>query len=99
MFFYKTDKRTVVFDNPSQQRNIDVEDGARIDHLVLDKVESEGSSLKFCIFTTLPRYEVVFSFQAFVLILILTSFYNLVFFDVPCEDMSFWVSVLSGGVG
>ena len=33
------------------------------------------------------------------LILIITSLAKLVFYDVPCEEMPFWVSLLSAAVG
>ena len=69
------DERTVDFDNTSPEVTIDVEDGAGLDHLVLDNIENEASSWKFCN-STLPRSEVVF-YQALIgLMLILTIYLN-----------------------
>ena len=71
-----------------------------VNHLVFQNNQSERSSWKFCNSTTLPRSEVVFFFQAItLLILIITSLAKLVFYDVPCEDMPLWVSLLSAAVG
>ena len=40
------DERTVDFDYTSQKRNNDVEDGAGIDHLVLDNIQSERRNME-----------------------------------------------------
>ena len=75
-YFHRMDERTVDFDSTSPEVNIGVEDGTGLDHLVLDNIESEGSSWKFCNSTTLPRSEVVF-YQALIgLLLILTMYLN-----------------------
>ena len=92
--------RTVDFVDTSQGLDTGVEDGAGIDRLVLDNVGSGGSSWNFCGSKTLPRSEVVFFFQALIMLtLIPTSFYEIEFFKVSCQDMSFWVSLWSGAVG
>ena len=71
-----------------------------VNPLVSQSIQSERSSRKFCNSTALPRSEVVFFFQAVtLLILIINSLAKLVFYDVPCEDMPFWVSLLSAAVG
>ena len=87
-FFLEMEEQAV--DNPDTSIGVN--------HLVFQNNQSERSSWKFC--TTLPRSEVVFFFQAItLLILIITSLAKLVFYDIPCEDMPFWVSLLSAAVG
>ena len=79
---------------------VDSTDAIGVESLVFQGVQSERSSWKFCNSTSLPRSEVVFFFQAFILlILIVTSLIKLVIYGVPCEEMPFWVSLLSAAVG
>lgn len=79
---------------------VDTADAIGVETLVFQRDQSERSSWKFCNSTTLPRSEVVFFFQALILlILIITSLIKLLFYEVPCEEMPFWVSLLSAAVG
>ena len=97
---FKLDKQTVDINDISEERNIDFDDGAAIDHLVLYNIATNGSSWKTSNFKKLLRFEVVFFFQALiVLILIVISLFKMMFFDTPSDDMSFCVSLLSGAFG
>ena len=79
---------------------VDTADAIGVETLVFQRDQFERSSWKFCNSTTLPRSEVVFFFQALILlILIITSLIKLLFYEVPCEEMPFWVSLLSAAVG
>ena len=81
-------------------QSVDIPDAIGVENLVFEENNTERSSWKFCNSTTLPRSEVVFFFQAFILmILIVTTLLKLLFYDVPCEEMPFWVSILSAAVG
>ena len=83
-----------------EEQTVDCEDGICVENLVFDKNQSERSAWKFCNSTTLPRSEVVFFFQAItLLILIISCLLKLIVYTVPCEEMPFWVSVLSAAVG
>ena len=84
-----------------EQQAVDCADASiGVNHLVFKNDENERSSWKFCNSTTLSRSEVVFFFQALTLLnLIITSLAKLVFYDFPCEEMPFWVSLLSAAVG
>ena len=82
------------------KQSVDIPDAIGVENLVFEENNTERSSWKFCNSTTLPRSEVVFFFQAFILmILIVTTLLKLLFYDVPCEEMPFWVSILSAAVG
>ena len=65
-----------------------------------EKESSNKSSWKFCNQTTLPRSEVVFFVQIFV-ILLLKSFciVRLTVLKPNCEETSVWISILSSLVG
>ena len=79
---------------------VDTTDAIGVESLVFQGDQSERSSWKFCNSTTLPRSEVVFFFQALILlILIIAVLVKLLFYEVPCEEMPFWVSLLSAAVG
>ena len=79
---------------------VDTTDAIGIESLVFQGDQSERSFWKFCNSTTLPRSEVVFFFQALILlILIIAVLVKLLFYEVPCEEMPFWVSFLSAAVG
>ena len=83
-----------------EDRTVDCEDAINVEDLVFDGNHSERSAWKFCNSTTLHRSEVVFFSQAItLLILIVSRLIKLTFYKVPCEDMPFWVSVLSAAVG
>ena len=71
-------------------QSVDIPDVIGVENLVFEENNTERSSWKFCNSTTLPRSEVVFFFQAFILmILIVTTLLKLLFYDVPCEEMPF----------
>ena len=79
---------------------VDTTDAIGVESLVFQGDQSERSSWKFCNSTTLPRSEVVFFFQALILlILIIAVLVKLLFYEVPREEMPFWVSLLSAAVG
>ena len=73
----------------------------RIDNFSdLEKESSNKFSWKFCNEVTLPRSEVVFFVQKFViLILIALCIIKLAILERTCEDTSIWVSILSSLVG
>ena len=79
------------------QEAVDSADAIGVDNLVFENHQSERSSWKFCNSTTLPRSEVVFFL--ILLLLIVTTLAKLLFYEVPCEEMPFWVSLLSAAVG
>mgnify|MGYP000456212932 CR=1 FL=1 len=61
---------------------------------------SESSLWMFCNSVTLPRSEVVFFTQAILIFLIVITCLLKLALDKPsCEDMSFWVGILSAAVG
>ena len=83
-----------------EEQAVDRPDDIGVEQFVYDENNSERSSWKFCNSTTLPRSEVVFFFQAAILlILIISSLAKLLFYEVPCEEMPVWVSLLSAAVG
>lgn len=83
-----------------EEISVDTADNVGVENLVFDEKQSERSSWIFCNSTTLPRSEVVFLFQAIVLlILIVSCLVKIVFYKVPCEEMPFWASILSAAVG
>ena len=82
-----------------EDRTVDCEDASNVEDLVFDETHSERSAWKFCNSKTLHRSEVVFFFQAIkLLILIISCLFKLTFYEIPSEDMPFWVSVLSAAV-
>lgn len=79
------------------QESVDVVDG--LDNFVYDKNKKERAPWKFCC-TTIPRSEVVFFVQVFViLILLLFCVYKLGCGKLSCEENAVWVSLLSSVVG
>ena len=77
---------------------VDCEDAINVEDLVFDENHSERSAWKFFNSTTLPRSEVFFQASR-LLTLIISCLIKLTFYKVPCDDMPFWVSVLSAAVG
>ena len=64
------------------------------------KENSSKSSWKFCNQTTLPRSEVVFFVQMFVILqLISLRVVKLTVLKPNCEETSVWISILSSLVG
>lgn len=79
---------------------VDVPEGIPMENFVFDDEGNERRSWRFCFSTRLPRSEVVyFSQMFFILFLMLMCLYKLLFIEVRCEEMSFWVSLLSSLVG
>ena len=67
---------------------------------VEDTIENSKNSLwRFCNSVTLPRSEVVFFTQAAIIFIIVTSLLKIALDKPSCEDMSFWVGLLSAAVG
>ena len=77
---------------------VDVEDGINPLEAIPD--ESVGSNWIFCNSVTLLRSEVLFFTQAgLIYIIVITCLLKLALDKPQCEDMTFWVSLLSGSVG
>ena len=65
-----------------------------------DSNESERSAWKFCNNINLPRSEVVFFVQMFVIFSLMTlCIIKLAFSSSTCEETSVWISILSSLVG
>ena len=81
--------------------SVDVPDSAGgCANIVFDEQNNERSPWKFCNSTKLPRSEVVFFVQAFIIFFLITvCCIKLLLYEIPCEDMPFWTSLLSGVVG
>ena len=80
------------------EQGIDVEDGLTPSETSPD--ESVGSNWIFCNSVTLPRSEVLFFTQpCLIYIIVITCLLKLALDKPDCEDMTFWVSLLSGSVG
>ena len=66
----------------------------------IEKESSSKSSCKFCSQTTLPRSEVVFFVQMFVILLLKSlCIVKLTVLKPSCEETSVWISILSRLVG
>ena len=73
--------------------------GGAITDLVFDDNHHERRSWRFCN-SRIPRSEVVYFTQVFIIIfLIIVSLVKLVFFQLECEESTFWFSLLSCTVG
>ena len=73
--------------------------GGAITDLVFDDDHHERRSWRFCN-SRIPRSEVVYFTQVLILILlIIISLVKLVFFQLECEESTFWFSLLSCTVG
>ena len=73
--------------------------GGAITDLVFDDNHHEIRSGRFCN-SRIPRSEVVYFAQVFIIIfLIIVSLVKLVFFQLECEECTFWFSLLSCTVG
>ena len=67
---------------------------------LLEKQSSGKSTWKFCNQITLPRSDVVFFVQMFViLMLIVLCIVKLTVLKPTCEEISVWISILSSLVG
>ena len=73
--------------------------GAGITDLVFDDQNQERRSWRFCN-SRLPRSEVVhFTQVSIIVFLIVVSLTKSVFFQLDCEESTFWFSLLSCTVG
>ena len=73
--------------------------GGVIIDLVFDDDHHERRSWRFCD-SRIPRSEVVYFTQVFIIIfLIIVSLVKIVFFQLECEESTFWFSLLSCTVG
>ena len=73
--------------------------GGAITDLVFDDNHHERRSWRFCN-SGIPRSEIVYFTQVFIIIfLIIVSLVKLVFFQLECEESTFWFSLLSCTVG
>ena len=73
--------------------------GGAIADLVFDDNHHERRSWRFCN-SRILRSEVVYFTQNFIIIfLIIFSLVKLVFFQLECEESTFWFSLLSCTVG
>ena len=73
--------------------------GGVITDLVFDDDHHERRSWRFCD-STIPRSEVIYFTQVFTIIfLIIISVVKIVFFQLECEESTFWFSLLSFTVG
>ena len=84
-----------------QDNAIDEVDSSHVvQDFVYDSNESERSSWKLCNNITLPRSEVVFFVQMFVIFSPMTlCIIKLAFSSSTCEETSVWISILSSLVG
>ena len=75
----------------SEEENIDVDDGAGVDYLVLDHFEIEGWSWKFVNSRTLTRSELVCFFKHWYLFLqvFINSFFSKFFAKMFCLGVTF----------
>ena len=80
-------------------QTVDVPDTV-INDIIFDENHKERASWRFYNSTTLPRSEVLFFVQtAIIFLLIVISCVKLMFFEIPCEDRTYWCTLLSGSVG
>ena len=68
--------------------------GGAITDSVFDENHQERQSWRFCN-SRVPRSEVVYFTQIFIIYLIGVSLVKLVFFKLDCEESTFWFSLLS----
>ena len=76
-----------------------LDSGGGITDLVFDENQQEMRFWRFCN-SRVPRSEVVYFTQIFIIVfLIVVSLIKLVFFQLDCEESTFWFSLLSCTVG
>ena len=79
---------------------VEIDSSHVVQDFVYDSNESERSSWKFCNNINLPRSEVVFFVQMFVIFWLMTlCIIKLAFSFSTCEETSVWISILSSLVG
>ena len=72
-----------------------LDSGAGITDLVFDENQQERRSWRFCN-SRVPRPAIVYSTQIFIIVFLITvSLIKLVFFQLDCEESTFWFSLLS----
>ena len=72
---------------------------AGITDLVFDENQHERRSWRFCN-SRVPRSETVYFTQIFIIVFLITvSLIKSVFFQLDCEESTFWFSLLSCTVG
>ena len=82
------------------QEPVDSNDAPYVDNIVYDVNGLERRSWKFCNSISLPRSEVVFFTQIFIIFVIIgTSLYKLCFNHLNCDEKPIWISLLSSAVG
>ena len=84
--------------------HIDLEDkdtpDLGLENLVFDQDNQERPSWRFCNNVTLPRSEVLFVAQMFLIIfIVVVCCMKLLFFPASCEESTLWFSLLSCAVG
>ena len=78
---------------------VDVADHG-IENLVFDDQNQERRSWRFCNNVSLPRSEVMFFAQIFLIAFVVTvCSTKLLFFQTSCEESTLWFALLSGAVG
>lgn len=71
-----------------------------VNDLIFDENKNERAPWKFCNSIKLPRSEVLFFVQTTLLFILITiCSVKLLFYEIPCEDRTFWYTLLSGSVG
>ena len=71
-----------------------------VEQSYFEKESSGKASWKFCNKTSLPRSEVVFFAQMFVVLMLITlCIVKLTILKPTCEETSVWISILSSLVG
>ena len=82
-----------------EEQAVDIADCIAVEDTI-ENSSSENSLWRFCNSVTLPRSEVVFFTQAaLIFIIVVTSLLKIALDKPSCEDMSFWVGLLSAAVG
>ena len=82
-----------------EEQAVDIADCIAVEDTI-ENSASENSLWRFCNSVNLPRSEVVFFTQAaLIFIIVVTSLLKIALDKPSCEDMSFWVGLLSAAVG
>ena len=84
--------------------HIDLEDkdtpDLGLENLVFDQDNQERPSWRFCNNVTIPRSEVLFVAQMFLIaFIVVVCCMKLLFFPASCEESTLWFSLLSCAVG
>ena len=69
-------------------------------NIVFDQNDRERPSWRFCNNVSLPRSEVMFFAQMFLIVAVISiCSIKLLFFRANCEDSTLWFALFSGAVG